>query len=220
MIKRRYEALQARIDALSLRERALIFLAVTALLYLLWNSMLMTPLEKEQRVLLGQIETLRGEVQGLDEQAVALLEEHNIDPNAREREQIARLEKQLLHADTQIKEMISGLIEPRQMPQILEQILQKHDGLDFVSLENLGREALVDVTDGQRGKDEPGIFKHTMRLELEGSFMHTLAYLRELETLPWQFRWNEVELTMLDYPRAKVVITVHTLSLQEGWVGV
>lgn len=220
MIKRRYEALQARIDALSLRERALIFLAVTALLYLLWNSMLMSPLEKEQRVLLGQIETLRGEVQGLDEQVVALLEEHNIDPNAREREQIARLEKQLLHADTQIKEMISGLIEPRQMPQILEQILQKHDGLDFVSLENLGREALVDVTDGQRGKDEPGIFKHTMRLELEGSFMHTLAYLRELETLPWQFRWNEVELTMLDYPRAKVVITVHTLSLQEGWVGV
>jgi len=220
MIMRRYEALQARIDALSLRERALIFLALTALIYLFWNGMLMAPLEQQQRTLLGQIETLRGEVQALDEQTVALLEQHNIDPNAAERDQITRLESQLTHADRQIKEMISGLIEPQQMPKILEQILQKHDGLAFIRLENLGREALVDVTNDQRGKDEPGIFKHTMRLELEGSFMHTLAYLRELETLPWQFRWNEVELTMLEYPRAKVVITVHTLSLQEGWIGV
>lgn len=220
MIRRRYESIQSRIDALSLRERAIIFLAITALLYLLWNTLLMTPLDREQKAMLSQIDSLRVEVAALDEQTRIIMQKHSVDPNKTERELIAKLDRQLQQADANIKEMITGLIEPREMATILEQVLSKQEGLEFVRLENLGREALVDVESEQGGADAPGVFKHTFRLELQGSFNQTLAYLRALETLPWQFRWDEVQLTMLEYPRANVVITVHTLSLQEGWIGV
>lgn len=220
MIRRRFEALQSRVDALSLRERAIIFVASTMLLFLLWNTLLMTPMEREQDGLLSQIETQRTSIEAIDAETLAIMEQHSVDPNRVEREQLAELENQLEQADQQIGKMITGLIEPGQMAVILEQVLQDQSGLEFVSLENMGREALVDVSTDKAGPNAPGIFKHTMRLELEGSFKQTLDYLRALETLPWQFRWDEVTITMLDYPRANIVIKVHTLSLQEGWIGV
>ncbi|MGM0593665.1 MAG: hypothetical protein ACQETD_03925 [Pseudomonadota bacterium] len=220
MIKQRYEALSARIDALSLRERGMIFATLAALLYLFWSTLLLAPLEQEQQALLEQIETLRGEVTALDSQTLAVMQRHNTDPNRKEREQLADIEHQLAQTERQISETISGLIEPEQMADILEQVLQRQRGLTFVRLENLGREALVDVDTEDADVDTAGIFKHSLRLELEGSYTELLAYLRELERLEVQFRWDEVSITMLDYPRAAITITVHTLSMQEGWLSV
>lgn len=220
MIAKRYEALQERVDALSLRERAIIFIGIAALLYFAWDSLLMVPSETRQQRLLGQIETLRGQLNELDSQTSEVMARQNIDPDREERQQLAALEQQIAQIDRQIGDMVSGLIEPEQMADILESMLQQQEGLTFIRLENLGREALVDVAGEAANADTSGIYRHTMRLELEGSFNQTLAYLRALETLPWQFRWDEVEITMLDYPRANIVIKVHTLSLQEGWVGV
>jgi MSHA biogenesis protein MshJ len=220
MIKQRYEALQTRIDALSLRERAIIFVAISALLYLGWDKLLMGPVDTEQQAILNQIETVRTQVSALDKETQAVMERQRLDPNEKEREQLAKLDQQLQQANQRINKMISGLIEPRQMAQILEKVLQKQEGLKFIRLENLGRVALVDVGNENRNDKAPGIFRHTMRLELEGSYTQALAYLRALETLPWQFRWDEVRITTLDYPKANIVIKVHTLSLQEGWIGV
>lgn len=220
MIKERYESLQMRIDALSLRERAMIFVAISAVLYVLWDSFLMSPLTSEQRDLLGRNDSLRSQISTLDNEISEVMARHNIDPDREERQQLAKLDNQLQQIDRQISQMVSGLIEPGQMAQILETVLQQQQGLKFIRLENLGRVALVDVSDERDSDKAQGIFRHSMRLELEGSFAQALAYLRALETLPWQFRWDEVKLTMQQYPRANIVIRVHTLSLQEGWIGV
>jgi MSHA biogenesis protein MshJ len=220
IVRRRYEALQTRIDALSLRERAIIFVALTAFLYLIWNTLLMNPLSAEQRTMLSQINSTRTEVAALEEQLKVVMHQHEIDPNKPEREHLAKLDRQLAQANENISKMITGLIAPEEMAKILEQVLNKQKGLTFVRLENLGSKALVDVQSESAAPEATGIFKHSFRIELQGSFNQTLAYLRALETLPWQFRWDEVKITMQDYPTADVVITVHTLSLQEGWIGV
>jgi len=216
------ESLQARIDALSLRERGILFLVVVLVLYMLWNAMLMTPLAKRQKALLGQINTLRSEITGLDQQAVAIVERHNLDPNAAERAQLEQLQRASAELEQQLKKAISGLIEPQQMAKVLETVLARQKALTFVRIENLGAEPLLSAKQDETESPpaEAGIYKHSMRLEMQGNFANTLAYLRALEGLPWQFRWDEVELTMLDYPTARVVVTVHTLSLQQGWLGV
>lgn len=220
MMRKYFESLQARVDALSLRERAIIFVAVAASLFMIWDTLFMAPLDREQRDLLKQLQTIRAEITALDEQALAIMAQHNVDPNRDEREQLARLDEQLQQTSDQIGEMIKGLIEPKQMAQIIESVLKQQHGLDFVHLENLGSESLLEVADGKGGTDAQGIFKHTMRIELQGSYAQTIEYLRALETLPWQFRWDEVKINMINYPRADIVITVHTISLTEGWVGV
>ncbi len=209
------ENLESRINNLSLRERGILFLAVALVLYLLWSALLSNPLAKKQQVLLTQIKSLRSEITTLDEQAVAIVERYNRDPNAAERRQLEQLQTSLAATRQELKQAISGLIEPQQMAKALETVLAEQKSLRFVRIENLGAEPLLpeQVT-------EAGIYKHAMRLEMEGSFTQTFNYLRALEALPWQFRWDEVELTMLDYPTARVVITVHTLSMQRGWLGV
>lgn len=214
------ENLENRINNLTLRERGILFLAVTLVLYLLWNALLSTPLENKQRALLGQIKNLRSEITALDEQAVAIVERHNLDPNAAERQQIEQLQRSIDATRQQLKDAISGLIEPQQMAKALETVLAQQKSLKFVRIENLGAEPLLQELTGEETSSEAGIYKHTMRLEMEGSFEDTLTYLRALEELSWQFRWDEVDLTMLDYPTARVVVTVHTLSMQRGWLGV
>jgi MSHA biogenesis protein MshJ len=220
MIRKQFESLQTRVDALSLRERAIIFIAVAAILFLIWDTLFMTPLDRKQRDLVKQLQTIRAEITALDDQALAIMSEHNVDPNRAEREQLSQLDEQLSHTSEQINEMIQGLIEPRQMAQIIESVLKQQHGLDFIHLENLGSESLLDVKDDKGNGDAQGIFKHTLRIELQGSYTQAIDYLRALETLPWQFRWDEVKITMRDYPRADIVITVHTISLTEGWIGV
>lgn len=220
MIRKQYESLQTRVDALSLRERAIIFIAVAAILFMIWNALLMTPLDQQQRDMLKQLQAIRAEITALDDQALAIMAEHNVDPNRAEREQLSKLDEALQQSSEQINQMIKGLIEPKQMAQIVESVLKQQHGLNFIHLENLGSESLLDVKDDKGNSSAQGIFKHTMRIELQGSYTQTIEYLRALETLPWQFRWDEVKITMRDYPRADIVITVHTISLTEGWIGV
>lgn len=212
--------LENRINNLSLRERGILFLVVALVLYLLWNTLLSNPLEKKQQALLTQIKSLRSEITALDQQSVGIVERHNFDPNAAEHRQIEQLQGGIEGVRQQLKQAISGLIEPQQMAKALETVLAQQKSLRFVRIENLGAEPLLTEQAEEGPNGEAGIYKHTMRLEMEGSFAQTLAYLHALEALPWQLRWDEVELTMLDYPTARVVITVHTLSMQRGWLGV
>jgi MSHA biogenesis protein MshJ len=222
-LKEQIAALQGRIDELTLRERAILFFAVVALLYLGWDSLLIAPQERQQSQLLSEISTIRQEIATLETQSLTIINRHSIDPNAEERRQLEQLEQASRQLEQQITEAVEGLIAPQQMAQALERVLKEQKGLGFVRLENLGATPLIAAASSEG--EEPtqssvGIYKHTMRIELEGSYHNTLNYLRALEQLPWRLHWDSVELTMLDYPRAQVVITVNTLSLSEGWIGV
>ena len=65
-----------------------------------------------------------------------------------------------------------------------------------------------------------GVFQHGMEMEFSGSYLETLSYLHKLENLPWNFYWDAVLFDVIDYPKSRVIIRVHTLSLEEGWLGV
>ena len=57
-------------------------------------------------------------------------------------------------------------------------------------------------------------------LELEGSYLDCLAYLTEVERLPWQIYWHSIQLDSQNPPRNRIVIELYTLSLEEDWIGV
>lgn len=208
--------LQTRINDLSLRERAILFLTITVIIYLMVNSLLLLPLEKEQKQLIERTRALHGEIAMLDQQAVAVVEASRHDPDAEQRQQLTQLEQRSTQLQQQIRDSISGLIEPRQMTQALEQLLTEQKKLHFIRIENLGPQPLLDQFESEEG----AVYRHALHMEMEGDFHSALAYLQALETLEWQFRWDEVRLTMLEYPRARISLRVHTLSMQRGWLGV
>lgn len=220
--------LQGRVDELSLRERGILFLVLTALIYFIVDSALIAPQEQEQKRLLGEIGKVRGEITQLEQQAVTVLQRHNEDPDAAENRQLTQLETTNHNIAQQIELAVNGLIEPRQMAQALESVLKQQRKLRFVRVENINTVPLLGTTPPTEETPDTvtrpatltDIYKHGMRIELEGSYPHILDYVRALEALPWQFHWESVRLTVQQYPNVRAVITVNTLSLSEGWIGV
>jgi MSHA biogenesis protein MshJ len=219
-LKEQALALQNRIDELSLRERGILFFVAIALLYVIWNSLLIAPQEKGQKQLLSEINQIRLDITTMEQQSLEIINRHNSDPNSIELRELQRLTDQQQQLDEKITTAVNGLIAPKEMARAMESVLKQQQQLRFVRIENLGATPLIEVEASEGSAPEVGIYKHTMRIELEGSFLHTRDYLQALEQLPWKFHWESVELTMLDYPLARVIITVNTLSLNEGWLGV
>lgn len=220
----RLTVLQTRIDALTLRERAILFFVILSLIYFVWSSLLVAPQEQEQKRLLAEIGQLRAEITTLEQQSLSIINRHNTDPNAAELKQLEQLERENTRLEQQLAQAVEGLIDPQQMAVALESVLKQQKNLSFVRIENLGATSLLSADSSepseQNSESRVGIYKHTMRIELEGSYHNTLSYLRALENLPWRFHWEAVEMNTLEYPVARVVITVNTLSLSEGWIGV
>lgn len=212
----RLEKIRARIDELSLRERAMLFLSLVAVLFMASQSLLVGPVAKEQKELVDRISATQKQVTELDQLTEALVASRTADPDAENRRTAEELRAGLAGLDSQIKGAVAGLIEPRQMTQMLEDVLKRNPGLVLRKARSLPARPLVAAEEGGGGT----VYEHGLRLELEGSYIDALNYLRALEKLPRAVYWDGVEVLMVKYPTARITITVHTLSLSEGWIGV
>ena len=114
-----------------------------------------------------------------------------------------------------------GLIEPKQMAKVLEVVLAQNTNLQLQRVQSLGAKPLspLKAKEGEEAQSL-GIYKHGLQIEFKGSYLSTLKYLKALDELPWNFYWDILELNVEKYPVSKIVITVHTLSFNEGWIGV
>jgi MSHA biogenesis protein MshJ len=215
-MKQRLAALAARIDALSLRERALVFLTLAAVLVLGWQSVLMDGLEARQTRLVTEIGRIQKDAQTIDEQMQQLLEQRVADPDAQNRRRLIELEAGIRAADERLGGAVRGLVAPSEVAAVLEEVLTRQGGLRLVTLETLPAAPLLPAETGEGA----GVYRHGLRLVLEGSFQGALDYLRALEGLGRALYWDAVSLETLDYPRARMTIEVHTLGLTEAWIGV
>ena len=74
------------------------------------------------------------------------------------------------------------------------------------------------VTDLQA--DHQQVYKHTLRVELEGDYLSLITYLRRVESFSESFFWDEIHFQQTEWPNAKITLQLHTLSAEEGFVGV
>jgi MSHA biogenesis protein MshJ len=218
-MKARIEQLRIRIDALSLRERGMLFIALIAILYMLAQLALFGPLEAQQKRSLERIGALQQEIAAFDEQTQTILRRQSVDPDADNLRQQQQLSAQIVALDGQIADAVQGLIAPQQMAQVLEEVILRQSGLKLLRIQSLEARPLLELQEGEQAADV-GIWSHGVRLEFTGDYMSALAYVRELQDLPWTLYWDEFEIATEKYPQARITIVVHTLSLNEGWIGV
>lgn len=211
--------LAARIDALALKERALMLLAVVLVLVMAWDRLLMQPLDAEERRLSAEIGERQRQVAALQAQAETIVQSHGRDPDAATRMRLEQLQAELAEVKAGMAEAARQLVAPEAMARLLETVLIRTRGLSLVALQGLGASPLLPVDDSSPAP-QVGAWKHGLRLEFEGGYLEALDYLRSLEALPWGFFWNSFELQVDDYPRTRAAITVFTLSLDPSWIGV
>jgi len=213
----RLNKLRDRIDALSLRERVMVFLAAATVVAFIWHLFFMEPLAASQEQKEGQIQTLRERISTTNETISQVVRAGQEDPDADNRARLAELESDLEDLDRRLQDKTGDLVEPIRMARVLEQMLDRQQGLSLISMQSLEPRPLLE---GDDLAELGNIYRHGVRMELKGSFSDTLAYLRALESLDSSLYWGQLEIRMESYPDNRIVLVVHTLSMQEGWIGV
>lgn len=216
-MKARLERLRDRIDSLTLRERVLVFLAVVAVVAFIWHTAFMAPLNARQEQAREEIENLRERVTEANNMVSEVIRNRESDPDAERRARLQELEQSMSELDERLADLTGDLIEPRRMAEVLEQILERQSGLELVSLRALEPTPLLEDEDLE---GVGNIYRHGVRIEMLGSFNDILSYLKALEELDSNLYWGRLDVDMERYPRNRVVIVVHSISLREGWIGV
>lgn len=219
-----FEKVVAKVDAMSLRERALIFAAAAFLLVSLIDSLFLEPLLAKQKMLSAQVVQQQEKMKEAQSQIAALLQAKQADANSPQRERIRVLRQQIADGNAYLNDRRDKLVPPEKMAQLLEQVLNKNDRLKLVALNTLPVSPLIepssDAPAGQATGLERQIYKHGVKITVRGSYADLLQYLTALEKLPTQMYWGVAKMDVVQHPTVELTLTLYTLSLDKTWLQV
>jgi MSHA biogenesis protein MshJ len=135
----------------------------------------------------------------------------------------------------------AALIDPQRMQQVLQDLLQRRPGLRLLALESFsaplelpvplpaadGRPAAVNGAADSAAPAPPVLYRHGIRLTLEGSYFELRDYLQGIEAQSLAAGGRRLFWERLDYRvgeagpgQAKITLELYTLSREAGWIGV
>lgn len=229
VLKLQWEKLAAKTDKLSLRERAIIFIAAAFLLVTLINALFLDPLLARENKLSLQVVQQQEKMKEIQANLAALVQAKNNDAHSPVRLQIAKLQQQLNEGETYLNGKRDKLVPPEKMGELLQSVLSKDGRLQMVSMETLPATPLIETPaikqDGAATIVKPStperqIYKHGVKITVRGSYADMLQYLTLLEKLPTQMFWGEARMSVNRYPTAELTLTLYTLSLDSTWLRV
>lgn len=228
-MKRYWERVRAAVDDMSLRERAMIFVAATFVVISLMNVILLDPLLAKQKMLSAQVVQQQEKMKELQAQMENLLQAKRDDEHSPLRDRLAQLKQQLQEQDGYLQSRRDRLIAPNKMADLLRQVLDKNGRLKLVELKTLPVSLLIEKPQGAaanspEGQKQPDsqkqIFKHGVRITVRGGYLDLMRYVTALEKMPSQMFWGEASLSVEKYPDATFTLTLYTLSLDKTWLAV
>lgn len=203
-----------RIDRMSLRERVLIFASTLFALTFIWFEFAMAPALDKGQSTIKSIDSASERIQRVDATIRAQANALQLDASSPLSAQLDQARQRAREVDALIGAREMEILDPATMAQVLEDMLANQRGLRLLRARNLDAERLL-----ESDNDAP-LYRHTLRLELEGPYLALLDYLEELEALPWRIYWQGIEIDAKDYPRNRVRIEISTLSFVKDWIGV
>lgn len=230
-----WQKTEDKINSMASRERVLIALCVFAVIYVLWDVVFFRSVVAEEKKYNARMETVSHELTLLTAEEKILAKALTNDPSAEKRREIVRLEKKLEHLEEEIHRISVGLIEAEKLPNVLQDVLMVSSGIKLVGMQTHEATPLPfpdeinQYVEEEAYKNKKGdgpkpsvagadvsVFKHSVTVEVEGSYFDIVGYLSKLEDLPWLFYWELIDYQVKDYPKARVSIQVYTLSTEEG----
>lgn len=233
MIVQQWGKISSKVDAMSLRERALIFAAVAFLLVSLVNTFLLDPMLLRQKNLSGQVVQQQEKMKEMQAQIDAIVQARSTQDNPPQRQQINLLRQQLAEGDAYLKSNRERLVQPEKMAEHLRQLLNRNNRLQLVALQTLPVTPLIEQPNANSADLtrvaqtavsvaalDKQVFKHGVQLTLRGNYQDLLQYLSALESLPQQMYWARAQLSVVQYPTAEITLILYTLSMDKTWLQV
>lgn len=222
-IRQQWQDWNAKFSARSLRERALMAASGIVVVVAGFNFLVLAPLAVQQKRLALQLTEARTAIKTGD--ALIAAGRGQADPDEVRRRYRDELRNQIADIDNKLQGVQKQLVPPDQVSKLLEGVLARDHGLALVSLRKLPVQRFQ-TTGGAQSPDSktaPGasdrsIYQHSFEIAIEGSYSDLHGYLAKLEKLPWQLFWGKLDLDAGAYPRLRLTLTVHTLSLNKNWL--
>jgi MSHA biogenesis protein MshJ len=224
-MKQRIVAWLQSVDRLNLRERLALLAAGLFVIGGLWEATLAAPLKAREALAHEKVAGLRERLAQLD----AALTTAAAGVGERvpgQLEQLKALRERVADGDEELRVFTTDLVDPAEMRLVLEELLRRQAALVLVSAVNRPARPVLAESDGEDAAaeeadtDAPRLYRHSLVLRLEGSYLDCLAYLKAVEQLPWQIHWSRLEFESAEYPSNDIVIEFTTLSLEKEWIGV
>ncbi|NJD06079.1 MAG: hypothetical protein FIA97_06230 [Methylococcaceae bacterium] len=216
------QQLDARLAALTARERVYVAVALCGLVFTGWDYGVNTPLIQERKRAQRGLEEVQARLTDLGRQVQVVVARGQIDPNAAVRQRLDQLQSETKELQSRREALAAAFMSPYEIADLLRNILKGRGELRLVGLATQAARPLLETpSNGERKaaeSDSPMIYRHDLVVELEGGYFAVLDYLRALENQP--LFWEAAELTVTAYPVAKVRLQVYTLSFQKEWLGV
>ena len=213
-----------KIDSRVLRERALIFLTLLALIFLLWNFLVQAKFDRERDALEAEATKVASEHQALQTQMSTLAMAMASDPAIAKTNEIRTLNTRISEVEARLSGLSQGLISAEQLPKVLEEVLLRTSSVKLLQVRTLAATELQLATATTDIKNEgeagTGVYKHGVLIRVAGSYSQLIQLMTEIEALQWKFYWESLDYTVKQYPNAEIDIRVFTLSSEEGLLGV
>ncbi len=145
-MKQLWIKLSTRLDAMTLRERFMVFgAAVAAVLFVLY-SLVLEPMLVRQKALLAQISQQNNQIAGIDNEITAKVTAYAIDPDADTRERLKAVQEKIDSSTAALLTMQKGLVAPDKIAPLLEQLLRGHGKLRLMSMKSLPVAGMSEAT--------------------------------------------------------------------------
>ncbi|MBL7000191.1 MAG: hypothetical protein ISR73_10055 [Gammaproteobacteria bacterium] len=209
--------LAEKLDALSLRERMLVFSTILVLVGFLWWSQFAQPLQVSKAELESQNLKLSTEIQTLELTAQAIQQRINGGVQKEKQHRLTLLQQDLQSVSNLLERKTLELIDPEKMFELMQQLIFKESKLKVISLKRKSVAPVFSQQETQQG--QPEIYRHVLQMSFEGKYIDVLKYISRLEGLSWKLIWDRIALKTAEYPVIRVDIEISTLSGHKHWVG-
>ncbi len=207
-----------RLDAMSLRERVLIFLAVAVVIVAIADSALFDPISRRQKVNSQRIHQQEDEIRTTQGQVQAYAQARTGDNAGAKRQRLEKRRLELAALDRELAARRSELVPPERMAKMLHEIVKRNPDVELVSLRSLPATGLTQSLTAILGSGGLALYRHGIEITVSGSYLKMLGYVGQLERLPAKIMWGNMELQAGAYPAVTLKITLYTLSPEKTWL--
>ena len=207
-----------RLDAMSLRERVLIFLAAAVVIVAIADSALFDPISRRQKVNSQRIHQQEDEIHTMQGQVQAYAQARTGDDANAKRQRVEKRRLELAALDRELAAKRSELVPPERMAKMLYEIVKRNPDIELVSLRSLPATGLAQSLTAILGSGGLALYRHGIEITVSGSYLKMLAYVGQLERLPAKIMWGNMELQAGAYPAVTLKITLYTLSPEKTWL--
>ena len=207
-----------RLDAMSLRERVLIFLAVAVVIVAIADSALFDPISRRQKVNSQRIHQQEDEIRTMQGQVQAYAQARTGDDANAKRQRLEKRKLELAALDRELAGRRSELVPPERMAKMLYEIVKRNPDIELVSLRSLPATGLAQSLTAILGSGGLALYRHGIEITVSGSYLNMLRYVGQLERLPAKIMWGNMELQAAAYPAVTLKITLYTLSPEKTWL--